>query len=509
MLWRNSQRLRKPKNVQKRQIALTTLHLPDKRAVELCIEGKLFLRKPLQLSQAPHVVPKLLQAFFVNLHVGRLAESGRDNLRSLSPILLTCILLPHTLGFEPCSAFSMFTILDLFSGCGGISRGFQRTGSFATELAVEIEPHFARAFGANIRNSNGGPSRVFCGDIGTLLTDCALRKREFDLAGIGDGDVDVLVGGPPCQGFSRNGVRQYVDETDGARFYDDPRNHLYKCFLSFVALLSPKILFIENVREFLNFGGGKFSSDLLERLDALGYRAAFRKVCAADFGVPQVRHRVIFLAVRKDLKNIPTAEQLFPLPTHQADSEDLFGSPYATVRNAIGDLPSASSQRGDALPYPTNANASLFAQLMRSKSGIVRNHFRRELSQIQVERINAVGTGRMKHIAHALRTKAFYGSAYRRLAWDEPSLTITTWVYHVGSGRFAHPIEDRGLTMREAARLQSFDDDFIFPSLVNPVSRMIGNAVPPLLAQKFAESIAKALTRKNGVASPLLSSCSA
>ena len=394
----------------------------------------------------------------------------------------------------------MFTIVDLFSGCGGISRGFQRTRSFATEFAVEIEPHFARGCEANIRNSRGKPTRVFCGDIGRLLAEPELRRREFEIAGIGGEDLDVLVGGPPCQGFSRNGVRQYLDEKPNVRFYDDPRNHLYKCFLNFVEILSPKIIFIENVREFLNFGEGKFSSDLLERLDALGYRATYRKVCAADFGVPQIRHRVIFLAVRKDLESISNVEQLFPLPTHQPDSGDMFGSRYVTVREAIGDLPQpAPLHRGTELPYPAN-RVSDFAQLMRSESGLVKNHFSRELSAKQVARINAVGTGRMKHIEKSLRTKAFYGSAYRRLAWDEPSLTITTWVYHVGSGRFAHPVEDRGLTMREAARLQSFDDDFIFPPLVNPVSRMIGNAVPPLLAQRIAETIAKALKKENRAA---------
>jgi len=400
---------------------------------------------------------------------------------------------------ERCNALSMFKIVDLFSGCGGISRGFQRAGSFATEFAVEIEPHFARAFGANIQNSRGEPTRVFCGDIDALLKDSALRKREFERAGIDEEGVDVLVGGPPCQGFSRNGVRQYLDEQQSARFYNDPRNHLYKCFLSFVDLLSPKVLFIENVREFLNFGEGKFSSDLLERLDDMGYRAAFRKICAADFGVPQVRHRVVFLAVRKDLKNVADAHSLFPLPTHNPDSDDMFGVQHVTVREAIGDLPKPTPSREIKLPYPENGLISDFAKLMRSKSGLVKNHFSRELSDKQVERINAVGTGRMKHIAKSLRTKAFYGSAYRRLAWDEPSLTITTWVYHVGSGRFAHPVEDRGLTMREAARLQSFDDDFVFPPLVNPVSRMIGNAVPPLLAQRIAESIAQALRQKASV----------
>ena len=115
----------------------------------------------------------------------------------------------------------------------------------------------------------------------------------------------------------------------------------------------------------------------------------------------------------------------------------------------------------------------------------------------------------MKHIDPKLRTKAFYGSAYRRLSWDEPSLTITTWVYHVGSGRFAHPTEDRGITMREAARLQSFDDGFVFPALVNPVSQMIGNAVPPLLANHFAQEFIRVLDALGNRASLHGSECAA
>ena len=103
----------------------------------------------------------------------------------------------------------------------------------------------------------------------------------------------------------------------------------------------------------------------------------------------------------------------------------------------------------------------------------------------------------MKHVDESLQTKSFYGSAYRRLDWNEPALTITTWVYHVGSGRFAHPVEDRAITMREAARLQSFDDDFIFPDLINPVSQMIGNAVPPLMAQAFGRAIADLLDKNS------------
>ena len=117
----------------------------------------------------------------------------------------------------------------------------------------------------------------------------------------------------------------------------------------------------------------------------------------------------------------------------------------------------------------------------------------RKLSAGSLARVRAVGTGRMRDIDPGMQTKSFYGSAYGRLLWDEPSLTITTWVYHVGSGRYAHPTEDRAITMREAARLQSFDDDFVFPPLINPVSRMIGNAVPPLLGKAFGNAIGTAL----------------
>lgn len=356
-----------------------------------------------------------------------------------------------------------------------------------------------RAFEANHRNAVGEAPVVFTGDIRNLIGPEATVSFNEWVAPTNlqePGKLDVLVGGPPCQGFSRNGVRQYLD-AGFERFYDDPRNHLYRAYLNVVDALRPKVLMIENVREFLNFGGGKFSDDLLKRLDELGYNAGFRKVCAADYGVPQLRHRIIFLAVSRGIAR-PTDQDLpFPVPKFSpADGRQLGlleGFGYRTVRDAIADLPNPNYTHGVPLPYPTNCEVTPLAHQLRSKTGVVRNHVARELSESSKARINAVGTGRMKHVEDNLKTKSFYGSAYRRLAWDEPALTITTWVYHVGSGRFAHPTEDRAITMREAARLQSFDDDFIFPNLINPVSQMIGNAVPPLMAQAFGDAIAKYL----------------
>jgi len=393
-----------------------------------------------------------------------------------------------------------YKLVDLFCGCGGISRGFQWTRRFATEFGVEIEAHPVQAFRANIRNAEGRPPHVHLGDIRAITATERALWHELHKAGITEpGQIDVLAGGPPCQGFSRNGVRRYEDDNKAVRFYDHPKNHLYKSFLRIVESSAPKIVFVENVREFLNFGGGKFSTDLVSRFQELGYSVKFRKVCAADFGVPQIRNRVLFVAVRRDVAERSSGHEVFPEPEFFEESTDLLiGHPYHTVRDAISDLPHPSRNRLAVLEYEENENIGQLARFLRNPAGVVANHFTRELSEKQKLRIRAIGSGRMKHAPAELRTKSFYGSAYRRLSWDEPSLTITTWVYHVGSGRFAHPEADRGLTMREAARLQTFDDAFAFPPLVNPVSQMIGNAVPPLLAYAFARKFVAILDKFHG-----------
>lgn len=390
-----------------------------------------------------------------------------------------------------------YRVVDLFSGCGGLSRGFEWTGRFGTELGVELHPHPAKAFAQNIRNAKGEAAAVYQGDIVNLTNDRRLYQATLDKSGInGSSEIDVVAGGPPCQGFSRNGPRLYSDGDKTLRFYDHPNNHLYKSFLFFVEQLRPKLVLVENVREFLKFGGGKFSFDLHAKFVELGYEVEFQKINAADFGVPQTRNRVFFIAVRKDVADATGIGPQFPSGLFRkgvSDGELGLFPPHRTVREAIADLPTPVTVKDGLVQYRSATTLSDLAKRLRSKSGEVHNHVARTLSRIQIDRINAVGTGRMKHIEDVLKTEKFYGSAYRRLAWDEPALTITTWVYHVGSGRFAHPVEDRGITMREAARLQSFDDDFRFPPFVNPTSQMIGNAVPPLVGHAFAQQFVKIL----------------
>ena len=172
-----------------------------------------------------------------------------------------------------------YCLIDLFCGCGGISRGFQRTGRYSIELGVEIESHPIKTFAANLRNHADQAPITYTGDIRKLVGIDAVDnlwdwvKRTSVQK---PGELDVLVGGPPCQGFSRNGVRQYVEDAE-IRFYDDPRNHLYRAFLDTITELKPKMVLIENVREFLNFGGGKFSEDLLAKLDEMGLRGRLPK----------------------------------------------------------------------------------------------------------------------------------------------------------------------------------------------------------------------------------------
>ncbi|MGP4845134.1 DNA cytosine methyltransferase [Marinobacter sp. 1Y8] len=393
----------------------------------------------------------------------------------------------------------MYKLVDLFCGCGGISRGFEWSGRFGSQLGVEIEKHPINTFRSNIKNIDGGEPVLFNGDITELAENPKYLWRLLSQGNIyNKGDIDVLAGGPPCQGFSRNGVRKYEDGESSIRFYDDPRNHLYKEFLKIIEETCPKLILIENVREFLNFGEGKFSRDLINRLEELGYAVNFKKVCAANYGVPQKRYRVIFIAA--NAKFIKNAEDVlsFPEETH-SDTDDGqlqldFTKPFVTVKDAFEALPQPVWKHGVPVTISKNPRTD-FGRIVNRGVKLVENHVARELSEKNIQRIRAVGHGRMKDICGTLKTKKFYGSAYGRLSWDAPALTITTWVYHVGSGRFAHPSEDRAITMREAARLQSFDDGFVFPPLINPTSQMIGNAVPPLLALKFAEIFAEILDK--------------
>jgi DNA (cytosine-5)-methyltransferase 1 len=361
-----------------------------------------------------------------------------------------------------------YSLMDLFSGCGGISRGFEAAG-FKTLLGLDLDTDSLATF-----KFNHPAAHTVAEDISKVAP-----RAVADRAGVGPGDLDCLVGGPPCQSFSKN-------VPASARFFEDPRNHLYEWFMEFVEDLQPKTVLVENVAELANAHNGYVRDQIMGRLRSLGYAVIGKRLLAADYGVPQLRRRMFFLASRVGDRHLQ-----FPAPTHlpPAACQTLLSEPhYVTVEQAISDLPRLEAGGGEEpMPYASDP-LSDFQRLMRNGNGSVYDHVARALAPMQLARLQAIKPGqRMKDLPAHLQAKKGYGGAYSRLEWDKPALTITTWVFHPGSGRFGHPVDDRTITMREAARLQSFDDDFRFTGSYNSKSRQIGNAVPPLLAQRLAE----------------------
>ena len=337
--------------------------------------------------------------------------------------------------------------LDLFAGAGGLSLGFEMAGvGFRSTFAVEIDEAAASTFKRNF----GTP--VYAGPIEDL--------DEFE-------DADVIIGGPPCQGFSPLGR----DRDDVSRA---EMNELWQQYLRAVRQVRPKAFIIENVPEFQKSAQFANLLQLMESDPVLsGYGFGFGVLNAADYGVPQRRRRGIFVAVR-GLKDVP-----WPPPvSHGPDSED--GTPYATVRQAIGDLSSMPEIIDIALDGENRQDL----------------HFRRQPRPMSLERYQAVPEGgnrfdlarnRPDLLPRCWANKATGTTdVMGRLWWDRPSVTIRTEFFKPEKGRYLHPVADRAITHREAARLQTFPDSFEFDGTKTEVARQIGNAVPPVLAKAIA-----------------------
>lgn len=318
----------------------------------------------------------------------------------------------------------------------------------------------------------------------TLIED--LEPKDFMThMGLKKGALDVLVGGPPCQGFSKN-------VPASSRFLEDERNQLFRHFLNYVDVLSPKTVVMENVAEIFQAYGGAVTAEVSEIFERLGYSVNAKVLNSADFGVPQKRRRCFYVAVYGG--PVPEFPEPTNHPTSSKSSQSLFDlqKPYVTAYEAIQDLPKASF-KNEPLQYDSEARTD-FQKWIRGRASEVTNHVIRKLSPIQEARYKALEPGQgIKDLPPELRPKGGYSGAYGRL--DDKCLapTITRWVFHPGSGRYGHPIERRGLTMREAARLQSFSDDFVFSGSFNEIAGQIGNAVPPRFMHVIAQELRKHL----------------
>lgn len=343
-----------------------------------------------------------------------------------------------------------FNVIDLFCGAGGLSYGFECAG-FDVLIGIDND---AKALETFELNHNGAKS--ICGDI-TQIT------YEKDIKPLLDGkQIDVIIGGPPCQGMSLSGPRKF----------DDPRNRLYLSYIRLVQEIQPKAFVIENVPGLVTLFGGKIKDSIIEKFTAMGYRVKYKILCAADYGVPQRRRRVIFIGTQ-------TGMYEYPLPS----------SKVVTCSMALSDLPSLESDLGEeraeyALP-PQNS----YQKLMRKHSEVVLNHVAANHSE-KVKKIIALvpDGGNYKNLPEEYKSTRNFHVAWTRFASDKPAPTIDT-----GHRHHFHYRYNRVPTVRECARLQSFPDDFCFLGNKTQQFRQVGNAVPPLMAKKIAEQVKKML----------------
>jgi DNA (cytosine-5)-methyltransferase 1 len=331
----------------------------------------------------------------------------------------------------------MTTFIDLFSGCGGLTAGLERAG-WESQLDVDAWPDAVRTF-----RSNFPDHKSECLDIHDL--DAKL------LAGLLDETPDWVVGGPPCQGFS----------TVGRRKWDDERNELITEFKRVVAILEPEKFLIENVLGLRDMGAAQAVVELFEQI---GYSASFQVVSAADFGVPQLRRRVLFVGSR-------SGEMFGRVPRSHSESN------YVTVSEAIGDLPEVGP--GEVATEYDKRPGNAYQREMRKGSRVIQGHHVSAHPPHLVEAISHIPDGGNRtSIPPNLQPRSGFHNSYARLASWLPAVAVTSNLGKPSATRCVHPSQDRGLTAREGARLQSFPDRFHFHGGIVSQRLQIANAVP-------------------------------
>ncbi len=333
-------------------------------------------------------------------------------------------------------------VIDLFCGCGGLSQGFIEA-NYNVILGIDHWKDAIETFNYNHKDSRGLVADLMNIDPQEISTKYDIKK------------VDLIIGGPPCQGFS----------IAGKRIIEDERNHLYKSFLRFVEYFKPKAFLMENVPNILSMGGGAIKNQILKDFESIGYKISYAKLLASDFSVPQNRRRAFFVGLKNDL------EFEFPEPKTSENK--------VTSGEAISDLPKNSLKDGSQ--YTIKAQ-SAFQKEMRNRNKVVFNHQITNHRDKTVEIIAMVPDGgNYKDLPKELHNTRKVNIAWTRLNSKKPSFTIDT-----GHRHHFHYEFNRVPTVRESARLQSFRDDFIFCGSKTSQYKQVGNAVPPLMAKAIA-----------------------
>ncbi len=343
----------------------------------------------------------------------------------------------------------MYKVLDLFCGAGGLSFGFQLAG-FKIIGGIDFKEDAIKTHQLNFKKSIS-----ICGDIREISDNKIIE--------LFNGKTDVIIGGPPCQGFSA-GNRQQIE--------NDPRNKLFFEFIRFVKILKPKAIVIENVRQILTKDEGFAKNKIFEILNELGYNVEVQVLNASEYGVPQNRNRAIFVGIRSDIGKI--------------DYNKIKKIKHiVSVEEAIGELYELENKSSNIISVKPK---TLFQKYVRAKNNIIENHEPKYPNKEVQERIKHVPQGGnwrdVPEILWNVKRENRHSSAYKRLDATKPSITIDT-----GHMNYFHPIYNRVPTVRESARLQSFPDDFVFVGTVTSQLRQVGNAVPPLMAKAVAKMI--------------------
>ena len=351
----------------------------------------------------------------------------------------------------------MKTAVDIFSGAGGMSVGSVMAG-IEPILAVEFDVYAAKTYA-----TNHPKTKVLQQDIKTVNPLDHTEKHPF-----------ILFGGPPCQGFSVANTK--------TRNLDNSNNWMFREYLRFVKALEPEWFLFENVVGFKSFNKGKFAIEVEEELKALGYETNSTVLNSSDFGVPQDRKRFFIVGNRKekggikfDFENIPKVKKKI------------------TVSEALSDLPSLiNGDKIEKTSYKIKKATNQYAKLMRQNSKYAIQNFVTENKPHIIERYKVIKQGENWQAAKNNGLLKTYSSTqhthsgiYKRLEENKPAVTIANY----RKSMLIHPNEDRGLSLREAARLQSFPDDFIFKGTLSFQQQQVGNAVPPLLAKVIFKKI--------------------
>lgn len=347
-------------------------------------------------------------------------------------------------------------VIDLFCGAGGLSLGFSKAG-FNILLGIDNDISSLRTFEKNFKNSKVANIDLFNFNNGKI-------KKI-----IGDEKVDVVIGGPPCQGFSLTGTRKK----------DDPRNKLYLSFFKIVRDFKPKAFLIENVPGMGKLYEGEVKKDIFSRGKKLGYNVVSTILIAADFGVPQTRKRIFFIGIKKDLKE-------FKFPDKKIKNK----IDYVTCIEAIGDLPSLEGDfMGEEVMNYGKAPFSKYQKEMRKNSKKLFNHVAARHTEHVKKVISQVPEGgNYKYLPKGVGETRKFNEAWTRYHGKKPSKTIDT-----GHRNHFHYKYNRVPTVRENARLQSFDDKFIFLGPKTQQFKQVGNAVPPKVSYYLAKKIKEAI----------------